>query len=120
MIQRNLLISIVLIGAFLTALGGSMVGAAQAFVNLEQYENIEDFSLEDVVPVDPFLSGIGSTKPELRKFIFTENLKAKLDLLVQLFAYFDRSSTQSLGKDLLIASSWRNPNIWLEFCNLRL
>ncbi len=97
-----------------------MVGAAQAFVNLEQYENIEDFSLEDVVPVDPFLSGIGSTKPELRKFIFTENLKAKLEFLHLLLTSFGITQKQSQSSNTQISQYWYNLKIWLEFRNLKL
>lgn len=125
--KRNFLLSLILIFAFLSALGGSICNAAHAFVgatytvetNDQAIDNAEDISLEDVVPVDPFLGSISFSKPELVQLFVFENIKCGLFALIQnsnqasplLNTFIQESSCpdKRLGKGL-----------WLELLNLRL
>lgn len=124
--KRNFLLSVILILAFMSALGGSIFNAAQAFVSsahsivLEDtaIDNAEDISLEEVVPLDPFLGSISFSKPELVQTFVFENINCGLLALIQIARqvsaftlFFEESfcSQKRLGK-----------GIWLELSNLRL
>ncbi len=125
--KRNFLLSVILIFAFLSALGGSICNAAHAFVggayavaaDNQTIDNAEDISLEDVVPVDPFLGSISFSKPELVQLFVFENIKCGLFALIQ-----DSNPASSLPNTFIQESScaekWLRKGLWLELSNLRL
>ncbi|MBP7860064.1 hypothetical protein KA183_00155 [bacterium] len=125
--KSNLLLSTILILVFLSALGGSIFNATYAFVGAvhsvdvedTSIDNAEDISLEDVVPVDPFLGSIGFTKPELGQMVMFENIKCGLFGLTQ-----NLLSSPSPSKIVLLESScgekWLSKGRWLDLGNLRL
>lgn len=115
--KRNLLLSTILIITFMSALGGSFFNATYAFVGSahsvevedSSIDNAEDISLEDVVPVDPFLGSIGFTKPELGQMVmFVQNL-------------FSSPPPSKIARlESFCSKKWLNKGLWLEFGNLRL
>lgn len=111
----------------MSALGGSIFNATYAFVGAvhsvdvedTSIDNSEDISLEDVVPVDPFLGSIGFTKPELGQMVIFQHIKCRLFELAQ-----NLLSSPPPSKIMLLESScgekWLGKGLWLELGNLRL
>lgn len=111
----------------MSALGGSIFNATYAFVGAvhsvdaedTSMDNAEDISLEDVVPVDPFLGSIGFTKRELGQMVMFQHIKCGLFGLVQ-----NLLSSPPCSKIVLHESScsekWLSKGLWLRLGNLRL
>lgn len=118
--KRKLALSILLVVVFFTALCGSMAAAANAFINLEQYEQIEDISLEDVVPLDPFLCSLAGNNPELRKDYFFETQEAKITLITLIQNLAARERKIILTFDPEGCTEIAPSDIWLKLGNLRL
>lgn len=118
--KRKLALSLLLVVVFFTALCGSMAAAANAFINLEHYEQIEDISLEDVIPVDPFLSSLAGNNPELRKDYFFETQEAKITLVTKLLHLAARERELILTFVLATNTRMAPAEIWLKLGNLRL
>jgi len=127
--KRNLLLSVILILAFMSALGGSIFNATYAFVGAAHaidmddnaIDNAEDISLEDVVPVDPFLGSINFCKLELAFMVEFENIQCGLFALIQnllpapLSLNFSLDEIQNRGSE-----KWLGKGLFLELGNLRL
>lgn len=125
--KRNFLLSVILIFTFMSALGGSIFNATHAFVPIacsfetddRAIDNAEDISLEDVVPVDPFLGSINFSKPEFGQSIVFENLKDSL------LALYRNSIEARTILPLALTQSSHNQTglgkgLWLALGNLRL
>ncbi|MDX2105849.1 MAG: hypothetical protein SFY67_05550 [Candidatus Melainabacteria bacterium] len=124
--KRNFLLSVILILTFMSALGGSIFNAAHAFVGSAHsivvedtaIDNAEDISLEDVVPLDPFLGSISFSKHELVQTLVFVNINCGLLALIQnagkelhLNSFFEESSC---------SQKWLGKGLWLKLNNLRI